>query len=91
LKLNGTYQLSVYNDDVTILGGSIRTIKKNTEALLVSSKVNGLGVNSDKSKYMVMSQNRNAGQSHNTETENNSFERVEEFKILGNSRNKSKF
>jgi hypothetical protein len=31
LKLNGTHQLLVYDDDDNILGGSVRTIKKNTE------------------------------------------------------------
>jgi hypothetical protein len=30
LKLNGTNQLSVYADDVKILGGSVHTITKNT-------------------------------------------------------------
>jgi hypothetical protein len=40
LKLNGTHQLMVYADDVNtrILGRSIRTVKKNTAALLVGSK-----------------------------------------------------
>jgi len=66
-------------------------ILKNTEALLVSSKEIGLEVNSDKTKYMVMSQDQNAGQSHNIKIDNSSFERVEEFKIFGNNRNKSKF
>ena len=32
---------------------------------------------------MVMSQDQNAGQSHNINTENSPFERVEEFKYLG--------
>ena len=33
LKLNGTHQLLVYADDVSILGGSVHIIKENTEAL----------------------------------------------------------
>jgi hypothetical protein len=41
LKLNGTHQLLVYADDV-ILGGSIHTMRKNTEALLIASKEIGL-------------------------------------------------
>jgi hypothetical protein len=53
LKLNGTHQLLVYSD-VNILGRSVRTIK-NTEALVVAIKKNGVVVNADKSKYMVMS------------------------------------
>jgi hypothetical protein len=32
------HQLLVHADDINILGGSIRTIKKNTEALIVTSK-----------------------------------------------------
>jgi len=38
LNLNGTHQLPVYVDDVNMLGGSVHTIKKNTEAFLVASK-----------------------------------------------------
>jgi len=38
LKLNGTHQLWVYADDVNILGGSVRTLKENAEALIVISK-----------------------------------------------------
>jgi len=48
LKLNDTCQLLVYADDVNMLGGSIHTSKENAEALLVSSKENGLEVNAIK-------------------------------------------
>ena len=49
----------------------------------MASKEIGLEVNVDKTKYMVMSRDQNAGQSHNMRTDNRSFERVEEFKYLG--------
>jgi len=38
LKLNGTHQLLVYADDVSILGGSVPTMKEHTEAVVVASK-----------------------------------------------------
>jgi hypothetical protein len=47
------------------------------------SKEIGLEVNADKTKNMVMSQDQNAGQSHNVKMDNGCFERVEEFKYLG--------
>ena len=83
MKLNGIHQLLVYADDVTILGGSVPTIKKNAEAAIVANKKIGLGVNGDKSKYMVMSRDQNAGRIHNIKIDNRSFEKVEEFKYLG--------
>jgi sorting nexin-29 len=55
LKLNGTHQLLVYADDVNILGGHVHTIKKNTEALIATSKEIGLEVNAEKTKYLVTS------------------------------------
>jgi hypothetical protein len=48
LKLNGTHQLLVYADDVNILGGSVHAIKKNRDALVVTSKETGLAVNAEK-------------------------------------------
>ena len=83
LKLNGTYQLVVYADDVSILGGSVHTIKKNSETLVVANKEIGIEVNADKTKYMVMSPDQNAGRSYSIRTGNSSFEMVEEFKYLG--------
>ena len=43
----------------------------------------GLEVNADKTKFMVMSRDQNAGRSHNIKSDDSSFERVEEFKHLG--------
>jgi len=61
LKLNGTHQLLVYADDVNILGGTIDTLKENAEALVAATRVTGLEVSADKTKYMVMSRDQNAG------------------------------
>jgi len=65
------------------LGGSVHTVKENTEALVVASKESGLEVNVDKTKYMVMSRDQKAGRSQSMNIGNSSFERVEEFKYLG--------
>jgi hypothetical protein len=58
------------------------TVKENAEALIVASKEILLEVNADKTKYIVMSRDQNAGQSRILETDN-SFELVEEFRYLG--------
>jgi hypothetical protein len=55
LELNGSNQLLFYADDVNRLGGSVHTLKKNAETLVVAHKETGLEVNADKTKYMVMS------------------------------------
>jgi len=47
-----------------MLTGSVHTIKENAEALVVSSKEIGLEVYADKTKYMVMSRDKNARRSH---------------------------
>ena len=83
MKLNGTHQLLVYTDHVNMLGGSVRTIQENAETLIVAGRESGLEVNADKTKYMVMSRDQNAGRSHSMKTDNSSFERVEEFRYFG--------
>ena len=69
-------------DDVDIMGGSVH-ITKNTKALLDGIKEIGLEVNIDKTRYIVVSRDQNAGLSHSMKTDNSSFERVKEFKYLG--------
>jgi hypothetical protein len=49
----------------------------------VASKKTELEVNADKTKYMVMSRDQNAGRNHNMKINNRSFKRVEDFKYLG--------
>jgi len=69
------------------LTGSVHTINKYAEILVVSSKEIGLKVNFDKIKYGVMSRDQNAGRGHGIKIDNGSFERVEDlvedFKYLG--------
>jgi len=55
LQLNGTQQLLVYADDVNIFGGSVHTVKENAESSVVAGEEISLGMNADKTKYMVMS------------------------------------
>jgi len=83
LKLYGKHQLVAYSDDVNVLGGSVHTVKENAEALIAAARVSGLEVSADKTKYMVMSRDHNAGRIHSVRMINNTLERVEEFKYLG--------
>ena len=84
MKLNGTYQLLAYADDVKILGGGIHTLRENAESLVAATREIGLEVSADKTKYMVMSRDQNAGRSHHSmKIDNSSFEMAEEFKFLG--------
>jgi hypothetical protein len=52
------------------LGGSVQTVKENAEALVFATKEIGLEVNADKTKYMVMARDQNAGSNHNMKIDN---------------------
>jgi hypothetical protein len=72
-----------YADDVNLLGNNIDTINKNTQTLIDASKEVGLGVNVEKTKYMLVTRDQNAGQNREIKIGNRSFENVSQFKYLG--------
>jgi hypothetical protein len=74
-----------------MLGGNIYTIRKNTEALLIAGKEIGLEVNVEKTKYMIMSRDQNAGQNRYIQISNKFFETAKQFKSFGKNPNESKF
>jgi len=76
LKLNGTNQFLAYADNVNILGGGIHTLKGNAETLVTAAREIGLEVIADKTKYMVMSRDQNAGRIQSVRIDNSTFERV---------------
>jgi hypothetical protein len=83
LKLNGTHQLLVYAVDVDLLGDDIDTIKKNSETLIGASKQVGLEVNTEKTKYMLLSHHQNAEQNHDDiRLANRCFENIAQFKYF---------
>jgi hypothetical protein len=61
LKLNGTHQLLICIVDLNLLGDNRDTIKKNTETLTDVSKELGLEVNTEKTKYMLISCHQDEG------------------------------
>jgi len=77
LKLNCTNQLLAYADDVNILGGSINTLKENAEALVAATRETGLEASADKTEYMVMSRDQNAGRIQSVRIDDSTLERVE--------------
>jgi len=80
--LNGTQQLLVYADD-HILRGSVHIVKENAEALIMASREGGLEVNADKTKYIVVSRDKNGGRSRSRKIDNSFYERVGEVRYLG--------
>jgi len=55
LSLNGLNQLSVYGDDLDLIGYDIDVLRKNTDDLVEACYEIGLEVNIDKTKYMITS------------------------------------
>jgi hypothetical protein len=67
-------------DDVNIVGDNI---EKNTNTQVDVSKEMGLEVNSEKTKYMLVSRCKKAGRSQSIKIASRSFEDVAKLKYLG--------
>jgi hypothetical protein len=52
---------------------------ENAKVLVAAINETGLEVNADKTKFIFISGDQNAGQIYSMRVDNNSFERVEEF------------
>jgi hypothetical protein len=65
-------------------GGSVLFVNENYVIFdETRDYLKSLSVFRDKTKYMVMSRDQNAGRNHSIKTDNSSIERVDEFKYLG--------
>jgi hypothetical protein len=68
---------------MNLLGDDMDSIKKNTEIIIDASKEVGLEVNTQNTKYVLLSRHQNAGQDYDVKIANRSFENVAQFKYLG--------
>jgi hypothetical protein len=83
LKLKGTHQLLAYADDMDLMGDNIDTIKKNPKILIDSIKEDDLEINVEKTKYMLLSHQQDAGQNRCMKIANKWFENASQLKYLG--------
>jgi hypothetical protein len=74
--LNGTHQLLAYADYANPLGDNINTIEKKTQTLTDASKEVGLGINIEKSKYVLLSRHQNVAKNWDIEIANRSLQNV---------------
>jgi hypothetical protein len=63
-----------------LLDDSVDTIQKNTQTLIDASKEVGLELNTEKTKYMLLSHRQNAEQNHDIKIGNRCFEIVALFR-----------
>jgi hypothetical protein len=82
LKLSGTHKLLAYADNVNLLGNNIDTIKKSIYISIDASREASLEIKAEKTKYMLVTRHKNAGQYRDIKITNRSFENVSQFKYL---------
>jgi hypothetical protein len=68
---------------VNLLGDNIDAIKKTMETLIDASKKIGLEVNTEETKYMLLSRHQNRGENHDIKRADRSFENGAHFTYLG--------
>jgi hypothetical protein len=83
LKLNGTHHLLAYAAYANPLGDNINTIDKKTQTLTDASKEVGLGINIEKSKYVLLSRHQNVAKNGDMKIAKRPFENASQFKYLG--------
>jgi hypothetical protein len=83
LDSNGTHQLLAYADEVNLLGDNLSTINKNTETLIDAGKEVNLEANVEKTIYILVSRDQNAGQNRDIKIGNRTLENVSQFQYLG--------
>jgi hypothetical protein len=74
-----------------LLGDNIETVKNNTETLTDASMEVGLKVNVEKTKYMLVSREQNAGQIRDIINRKQIICKSVTVEVFGNDSNKSKF
>jgi hypothetical protein len=81
---NKMTEFIAYADDTVLLGRSVNYLKETLEELKQGAKKVGLEINQDKTKYMIMSRNKDKWQKVQDFTSGEvSYERVDTFKYLG--------
>jgi hypothetical protein len=73
LKLNGTHQLLVFADDLSLLGVNLHSIMKNTETLIDTINKVDLEVKAEKTNHMLLSHHQKTGQYHDIKVGNRSL------------------
>jgi hypothetical protein len=72
-KLNRIHQLLVCAGGANPLGDNRDTVKRNTETLIDASKEVGLEINTEETKYMLLSRHQNAEQNQDIKIANRYF------------------
>jgi ribosomal protein S2 len=72
-----------YAYDVNLLGDNIYILKKNAKTLIYASKEVRLKVDTDKTKYILLSRHQKARQNLDIKTADRCFENVAQFRYLG--------